>query len=375
MKDGFKIMDSDMHIMEPADLWQNYIDPAYADRAPVGFTEVTRDLRIQVEGQVLPKGIVQRYDKTNPKMDVLNQMVIEKYGDSMARNFDGISQLNAMEKEGLDAAVMFPTRGLFVLGIDQMDPGLAAAIATAYNDWMHDFCQADPTRMFGAGMVAPHDVESAVIEARRSVEKYGFKSIFLRPSYVNGRTWSDPYYDPLWAECERLGVPVGFHTSGFVDLPQPVYQQFTPTFALGNTLTFPLENMVACADMLFGGVFERFPKLKVAYLEGNCSWIPWILWRMGEYMEVTGYLELPELKLTPDEYFKRQCFAAIECDEVTAGHMPEYGLDHTLVFSTDYPHLDVKYPHSVEAMLGMPFSDESKRKYLWDNCARLYNFE
>jgi predicted TIM-barrel fold metal-dependent hydrolase len=375
VKNGFKAMDSDMHVLEPHDLWQNYIDPAYADRAPIGLKEVTRDLRVEVAGQVLPKGIVHRYDQNNPGYAVLEKRVNDMYGDAMARNFDGPSQVAAMDKEGLDVAVLFPSRGLFVLGIDQLDPGLAAAIATAYNDWMHDFCQTDPTRMYGAAMVAPHDVGSAVLEARRAVEKYGFKSIYLRPSYVNGRTWSDPYYDPLWAECQRLKVPVGFHTAGFVDLPQPVHQRFTPSFALGNTLTFPLENMTACADMIFGGVYERFPTLKVAYLEGNCSWMPWLLWRMGEYMEVTGYLELPELKSMPDVYFKRQCFTAIECDEITAVDLADYGLDHTVVFSTDYPHLDVKFPHAVEAMLGMPFTEEAKRKYLWDNCARLYGLD
>ncbi len=375
MKNGFKAMDSDMHIMEPADLWQRYIDPAYAERAPVGLTEITRDIRVVVEGQTLSRGVFSRYFRDNSRSGVLDQRLKDMYGDAMARDFDGVSQVEAMDKEGLDVAVLFPTRGLFVLGIDGLDPGLAAAIATAYNDWLHDFCQTDPARMYGSAMVAPHDVESAVAEARRSVEEYGFKSIYMRPTYVNGHTWSDPYYDPLWAECERLGVPVGFHAAGFVDLPQPVHREFTPTFSLQNTLTFPMENMTACADMLFGGVFERFPKLKVAYLEGNCSWMPWLLWRMGEYMEVTGHLELPELTMMPDEYFKRQCYTAIECDEITAAHLPEYGLEDNIVFSTDYPHLDVKYPHAVEAMLGMPFPDELKRKYLWDNCARLYGFE
>ncbi|PZC44748.1 MAG: putative metal-dependent hydrolase, TIM-barrel fold [Chloroflexi bacterium] len=376
MKNGFKAMDSDMHIMEPGDLWQRYIDPAYAERAPIGLTESTRDIRVRLEGQTLSKGTFSSHGRTDSGMTaLLDQRLTELYSDSMARDFDGVSQLNAMDKEGLDVAVLFPTRGLFVLGIDQLDPGLAAAIATAYNDWLHDFCQADPTRMFGAAMLAPHDVDAAVLEARRSVEEYGFKSVYMRPTYVNGHTWSDSYYDPLWAECERLGVPVGFHAAGFVDLPQPVHREFTPTFSLQNTLTFPLENMTACADMIFGGVFQRFPSLKVAYLEGNCSWMPWLLWRMDEYMEVTGYLELPDLELMPNEYFKRQGFTAIECDEITATHLPEYGLEDNVVFSTDYPHLDVKYPHAVENLLELPISDQSKRKYLWDNCARLYGLD
>ena len=65
---------------------------------------------------------------------------------------------------------------------------------------------------------------------------------------------------------------------------------------------------------------------------------------------------------------------AVECDEITAKHIPEYDLEDNMVFSTDYPHLDVKYPHAIETFLQLPFSEQSKRKYLWDNCARLYNF-
>jgi predicted TIM-barrel fold metal-dependent hydrolase len=132
--------------------------------------------------------------------------------------------------------------------------------------------------------------------------------------------------------------------------------------------------MVVCADMIYGGVLERFPRLKVAFLEGNCSWVPWLLWRMGEYVEMLGSAEYPDLKLPPREYFKRQCYASVECDEITAKHLPEFGLEDNVVFSTDYPHTDVKYPHAVDSFLKLPFPGDTKRKYLWDNCARLYNF-
>ncbi len=369
-KNGFKVMDSDMHVFEPADLWQRYIDPAFADRAPVGLTRDFRDLGVQVDGKILPiprppgESGLAKY-----RLDTLK----EKYSDVAARNFDGGSQVMAMDKERLDVALLYPTRGLFVLAIDGLDPDLAAAIARAYNDWLHDFRQASPDRMYGVAMVAPHNIPAAVEEIRRTVKEYGFKGIFLRPNHVNGRKWSDAYYDPLWAECERLNIPVGFHEAGRVYLPQPAMPQFAPTFSMFNTLSFPLANMVACADMIFGGVMERFPGLKVAFLEGNCSWLPWLLWRMGEYMETVGKAEYPNLKLRPIEYFQRQCYGAVECDEITAKHMPEFGLENNIVFSTDYPHLDVKYPHAVDSFLQLPFPEKTKRKYLWDNCARLYN--
>src|SRR5262249_45482148 len=144
------------------------------------------------------------------------------YAKAEAQGWNPGSQQEAMDAEGLDVAVLFPTRGLFVLGLDTkqmmgsdgLEPELAAAIARAYNDWLHDFCAAHPTRMYGAGMVAPHDVTSAVEETRRVVRDYGFRAIFLAPGSVGRRQWHDPYYDPLWAECERLNVPISFHGGG-----------------------------------------------------------------------------------------------------------------------------------------------------------------
>ena len=372
MKNGYKAMDSDMHVVEPCDLWQKYIDKKFADRAPIGLNRHKRDLGVQIEGKIMPRAP----EKPNRALGPIREKILNRrYAEEEARNFDNIAQLRAMEKEGLDVAILYPSRGLFVLAVDGLDPELAGAIAKAYNDWMSDFCQVAPQRMYGAAIVAPHDVSAAVRETRRIVNELGFKSILMRPNHVNGRKWSDSYYDPLWAECQSLAIPVGFHEAGRVFLPQPALSQFIPSFTMFNTLSFPMANMLACADMIYGGVMERFPKLKVAFLEGNCSWIPWLLWRMGEYAELTGAAEHPELKLEPLEYFQRQCWGAVECDEVTAKNLPDFGLEDNIVFSTDYPHLDVKYPHAVETFLKLPFSDQTKRKYLWENCARLYGFD
>ena len=118
-----------------------------------------------------------------------------------------------MDKEGLDVAILYPSRGLFVLAVDGLDPELAAAIAKAYNDWMHDFCQVALNRMYGAGVVAPHDVSSAVEETRRVVKELGFRSVLMRPNHVNGKMWSDPYYNPLWEECQKLDIPSRFPRS------------------------------------------------------------------------------------------------------------------------------------------------------------------
>ena len=92
-----------------------------------------------------------------------------------------------MDTEGIDVAVLFPTRGLSVLTHPNMDPRLAAAIARGYNDWLFDFCQMDTKRLLGAGMLSVHDIKDAIREARRVKEELGFRAVFLRSNIVNGK--------------------------------------------------------------------------------------------------------------------------------------------------------------------------------------------
>src|SRR5690349_9920753 len=173
-KHGFRILDSDMHVMEPPDLWQRYIDPAWRHAAPVGLTELPRDMRVKVKSHVLLRlGPVRPVTaNTGTPWSGEKDRALAR---AETRGWDPTSQLEAMDEEGLEVAVLFPSRGLFVLGLDSpqimgadgLEAGLAAAIARAYNDWLADFCREGPGRLFGAGMVAPHDVESAAAETRR----------------------------------------------------------------------------------------------------------------------------------------------------------------------------------------------------------------
>jgi predicted TIM-barrel fold metal-dependent hydrolase len=131
--------------------------------------------------------------------------------------------------------------------------------------------------------------------------------------------------------------------------------------------------MTVAVSLTAGGVFERFPKLRVALLEGNCSWAPWLLTRLDEHYEWVGHYEAPELRRKPSEYFRSNCFLSVEADEETATQYVDWFGDENLVFSTDYPHADSKYPHAVETFLKLPISDQSKRKILWDNWGRMYD--
>jgi predicted TIM-barrel fold metal-dependent hydrolase len=369
-RDGFKVMDSDLHILEPADLWERYIDPAFSDRAPRGLTDITRGLGVRLEGQTYghaAEGIGRE------RRDYSTYLQHEHYAEVERRNYDGIAMLGAMDREGVDLAVLYPSRGLLIASVPGLDPELFGAISRAYNDWLHDLCLTDPTRLYGAAMVPPTDVDVAVAEARRAAEDYGFKAIFLSADVYDQRGWDDPMYYPLWEECQRQRLVVGFHTTGSPTLRPGQAGGMFSTWMQLHTFTHAVPCMEGVAAFTAGGVLEAFPELKVAFLEANCSWAPWLLWRLDEHYELGGHIERPQLKMKPSEYFRRQCYVSIEADEDSAKGIEAFGLDDNIVFSTDFPHPDSKWPFAVESVLKLPLDDELKRKFLWDNTQVLYS--
>ena len=259
------ICDSDLHVMEPPDLWERYIDPAYAHAAPRGLSEITRDMRVRVKNNVMLRMGATRPQRVEGRKTGWQKEHDTVYAASEARGWDAQSQIDAMNAEGLDLAVLFPSRGLFVLGLDSaehigadgLEPEFATAIARAYNDWLKDFCDHAPDRMFGAGMVAAHDVDGAVAEARRCVEELGFKAIFLPPGTVNRRPWHHPAYDTLWAEIERLGVPLSFHGGGQTYLTPDFGLEVLDKLMLWHTFSQPLGIQFVTACLCGGGVLER----------------------------------------------------------------------------------------------------------------------
>ena len=370
---GFKVMDSDIDVMEPGDLWVKYIHPKYRDRAPRreqlpdGGGMVWRS-----EGKVLPAF------SDHPKRRALNaaraqrsQQNFERYREAKDRQYDAVSQLQAMEVEGIDVAIGFRTLGSHVIAIDDMDPELAAAMCRAFNRWLADFCREDPHRLKGAGIVPLHDVKQAVQEARYAVEELGMVALVLPSNPVNKRNLYDPYFDRLWAEAQDLGVPVAFHGlhAAYQD---HVANRYMDNLTLVHASSHPVELMLTLGAMLCGGVFHRFPDLRAAYLEGTCGWVPWWLWRLDEEWEKFGAGE-GAITEHPSFYFKRQCFVSVEPSETLVKQVVEVMGDDQLVISTDWPHDDSAYPHAIESFLSIEgLNDDTRRKVLWDNCARLY---
>src|SRR5215510_5667894 len=303
-KNGFRVLDSDIHIIEPPDLWARYIDAPFKHQAPRGFADWVLDLRIEIDGKLMPANVTYSADARGRS----SQHNRERFRRFQERGWSAEAQLEAMDQEGIDVGVVYPTRGLFAQGIDGMEPKLAAAIARAYNNWLYDFCAVNPHRLLGAVMISPFEIDDAVAEARRSVKELGFRGIFLRPNPVNGRNWHDPYYEALWGELEALDVPLGFHEGLGAHLPQ-VGDRFGRNVMLRHTVCHPGEQMLAAVSFCGGGILERHPRLRVAFLEGNASWMPFLLWRMDEHYEWLGDASPAAWCKGRGKYFSGQAFA------------------------------------------------------------------
>lgn len=173
--------------------------------------------------------------------------------------------------------------------------------------------------------------------------------------------------------CERLGIPFSFQRGGRTLLtPDFSLESFADRLTRWHTFNQPLGVMTAAVSLCAGGVLERFPGLRVALLEGNCSWAPWLLHRLDEHYEWVGGYEARDLSKKPSEYFRSNCFVTAECNEETVVQYLDWFGDDNLVTSTDFPHGDSQFPHAMQAFRKLPLAEETQRKVVGDNWSRLY---
>ena len=260
MQNG-QIIDCDGHLVEPHDLWERYIDGGLRAKAPRLVADRKGDTRIALEGRLYPQP-----EGNGKGFPGLPDAWFRRGGDGRFDSQPAISpqaRLAAMDREGIDIAVPFPTLGLYT--VDARDPELNAGICRAYNNWLHEeYLAADRRRLIGIGMVTLLDVGAAVEELRRVVSTLGFKGVYLRPNPVGGRALHDPAFDPFWAEAERFGVPVMFHEGTDGQFPTAGLDRYD-NFFMTHTVSHPFEQMLAALSMIAGGVVERFPKLKIVF--------------------------------------------------------------------------------------------------------------
>jgi uncharacterized protein len=392
-RNGYLILDSDLHMMEPDDLWARYLEGPHRANPPRFFGGQRQQLEqktddkgnadtitgMEVQGLAIPAhgaqtgaivsaGELRRRSRArHPHFQV-----------ARAQGFDSASSLTAMDIEGIDVAVMYGTRGRQILCHDNLAPDYAAALARAYNDWAHDYCRSNPQRLKFAAQIAMHDIPSAVAEARRSVSQLGAVAVIGTPNPVNGQHLHDEACEPLWDVLEELNVPIGFHPTGNTSLKDDAgarYVGHANFHPIAHAIRNPVELMGAIASLTTGGVLERHPTLRAAFLEGTAGWLYWWLWRLDDQWEKFGPGCEHQLSMLPSEYFKRQCYIALDVDEEPAVDVVRKLGAEYFVVSSDYPHSDGAFPEAMQQFFSLPLGDEARRKILWDNCAHLYAIE
>lgn len=272
MKNGFRVMDSDLHTMEPDGLWERYLDEPFRSFAPkferrpeqspnqpiikigaLALGEMSKRPREAAVG----KSLHHRSFARSPHYDIAH-----------ARGYDAESHVQAMDIEGIDVAVLYGTRGRQVLMHDDLDPQVADALARAHNNWTHDYCRLAPARLKFAAQVAFHDPALAAREARRAVRELGAVAVIGNPNPINGRHVHDPEFEVLWDTVEELGVPMGFHPTGQSSLRDDIAQRYLDHpngRVIGVAGRNPVELMFAFASLAAGGVLERHPRLRCAF--------------------------------------------------------------------------------------------------------------
>jgi len=360
MLKGYQIIDADSHVLEPHDMWEKYLEPAFKNHAPsadlkVGGEEIFYKLSAEYRSKVAT------HVKQSHPMSALS-------------HFDAESQVRGIKQMGIDISFLYPGTGLWLFAIDTMSPILAGAFTSAYNNWLRDFCSYDPQILRGVGAINIHAPEKMVSELHQ-VAEFGWKAVVLPPNPVKGRLLSDPSYEPFWTECERLKIAVSIHEGTYCRLPTAGADRFNTHFAI-HACSHPMEQMMALLALIEGGVLERHPKLRFGFLEAGCGWLPYWLWRLDEEYKQLAWEVADNVKMKPSEYFRRQCFVAIEPEEPYIEQIIQYiGLDN-LLFGSDYPHVDHDLSMSEKAVaLQERLSKKTVQKLLWDNPAGFYGLE
>ena len=278
-------------------------------------------------------------------------------------------RLRDMDKEGIDVSVLFPTSSFGVSSLVERD--YAVAYARAYNDFIADVCKQSP-RLKAVALVPLQNPTAAVEEANRAVTKLGLSSVAVATQGMKEHLGSQTFW-PLYQELERLDVPFCVHNRR----EGPAGEIRFDSFIFMHTIGRPVETFIQFAGLIYGGVAERFPKLRIAFLECGAGWVPYWMERMDEEWEKRGKVEAPLCKQKPSEYVKHgNWFFAMEPEEETVPYVIERIGDDKILFASDYPHWDGMFPYVTATIRGRKdISEQAKTKILGENAKRFYGWQ
>src|SRR5579859_726812 len=367
-------VDADGHILEPADLWEEYLEAQYRDRAirikrdEDGFEYLELNgtpSKRTVRGSLGLMGAMG--DNTaRPSPDRLYMDHIP-YGASNAAE-----RLDLLDKENLERALLYPTIGL-LWECEVADAEITAAYQRAYNRWIADFCRGSGGRLVPIAQLSLLDPQQAAAELERAV-KDGCKGGFVAPFTHSRKPHGHADHDPLWAKAQELDVPIAIHpTFAPREFLPAAFEGFGPEAGWYYNVLCRHGSQQALLSMFALGTLERFPRLKLGVLEVGAGWIGSLLDRMDAVFETAAGRAVP-LKHPPSYYFKRQCFISGDPDEKSAAHIMEYVGADKFMWASDYPHPDHtgSWVHDLVALVE-PLSTATRARVLGRNTLEIYN--
>lgn len=371
------IVDIDTHINEPMDVFERFLDDAYRSRRPRLVQDTLGLTRILLEGRLYP----------DPRLKQVYTAQHDAAGDEQrARGIvgcrgqlegvpDGASDPRArirdLDLEGIDVQVVFGNLGLTISALRDKD--FAVALSRACNDYYADFCGSAPDRLKGMATLPLQDIPASIAELERAITVLGHAGVALPPN-VNGENLDHPDLYPVYEAAEALDVPLAVHWGNGTYLQAAGAERFDTHF-MTHVFGHPFEQMIATACIVCGGILEQYPRARFAFLEAGCGWLPYLAQRLHEHYERRG-AEMPLMKQDPLDYLRSgRCYFGAESDETMLPAVIDLiGADYVL-FGSDYPHSDSKFPDSVKFMRERSdITEDARRRILHENGARFMGF-
>lgn len=357
---------ADSHITEPPNCYTDFIDRTYRDRAPVvkRLDGIGDAFIVDGMGSPIPMGLVAAAGKDPSKITTDGVSFDELWRSGWDPKFRVADQ----EKDGIAAEIIYPTVGMVICNHPDFD--YKKACFDAYNRWLLQYCSEAPDRLYGLAQVAMRTPEEGAAEIRQAKEA-GFRGVMM-PGNPAVEDYHSPVYDKVWEAAVDCGMPLSFHIlTGKSDNLQGQVR--------GPRINGFLSIIRGCQDVMgtfiFGGVFDRFPDLKLVCVEADAGWVPHYMYRMDHaYKRHRYWMKAPPLKRLPSEYFHDHIYVTFQ-DDWVAFKMKDMCNVRRLMWANDFPHSDSTWPWSQQMLEEHTkgLSEDERNLICHDNVAELYN--
>ncbi len=362
----YPVISADSHITEHPDTYRNYIDAAWRDKAPRMVDGGERGDLFVIDGMERPiaMGLVAAAGK--PPEEITTDGV--KFEALHRGGWDPVARLADQDRDGVAAEVIYPTVGMMLCNHPDFD--YKKACFDAYNRWIAEYCGSNPTRLLGCGQTAMRTPEEGAEDLRR-IQALGLRGVMM-PGNPQQEDYDSEIYNPVWETAIELGLPLSFHiltTSGDGRVRGPRINSF---------LSIIRGNQDIMGTLIFGGVFQRYPDLRVVCVEADAGWVPHYMYRMDHaYKRHRNWLAPGvTLERLPSEYFAEHIYTTFQDDWVAFKMANEMNW-RRLLWASDFPHSDSTWPWSQEVIAEQTahLTAEQKRAILCGNVAELYNID